>query len=104
MLGIAQNVAHVHSPSAPGTHVKPPSEKGTSKCLLVKGADPTYTATREMTPLMNRRKNANAIPTPGGVLEDLRALCLSLPETSERTSWGHPNFLAGKKTLDRKST
>lgn len=32
-------------------------------------------------------------------MENLRTLCLSLPETSERTSWGHPNFLAGKKTF-----
>ena len=34
-----------------------------------------------------------------GVLQRLRALCLSLPETSERSSWGHPNFRAGKKTF-----
>jgi len=34
-----------------------------------------------------------------GVLQQLRALCLSLPETSERSSWGHPNFRAGKKTF-----
>ncbi|HTS74857.1 MAG TPA: MmcQ/YjbR family DNA-binding protein [Bryobacteraceae bacterium] len=33
------------------------------------------------------------------VLERLRKLCLSLPETSERSSWGHPCFLAGKKTF-----
>ena len=31
------------------------------------------------------------------VLDRLRALCLSLPETSESDSWGHPNFRAGKK-------
>ena len=35
----------------------------------------------------------------GGVWPRLRALCLSLPETRERSSWGHPNFLAGKKTF-----
>ena len=29
----------------------------------------------------------------------LRDLCLSLPETSERASWGHPNFRAGKRTF-----
>jgi predicted DNA-binding protein (MmcQ/YjbR family) len=29
----------------------------------------------------------------------LRELCLSLPETSERASWGHPNFRAGKRTF-----
>jgi len=33
------------------------------------------------------------------VVERLRALCLKLPETSERSSWGHPNFRAGKKTF-----
>jgi predicted DNA-binding protein (MmcQ/YjbR family) len=32
-------------------------------------------------------------------LTRLRALCLALPETSERPSWGHPNFRAGKKTF-----
>ena len=32
-------------------------------------------------------------------LNRLRALCLFLPETSERGSWGHPNFVAGKKTF-----
>jgi predicted DNA-binding protein (MmcQ/YjbR family) len=34
-----------------------------------------------------------------GILEELRALCLSLPETHERDSFGHPNFAAGKKTF-----
>ncbi len=34
-----------------------------------------------------------------GVVQRLRALCLSFPETSERSSWGHPNFRAGKKTF-----
>jgi predicted DNA-binding protein (MmcQ/YjbR family) len=28
-----------------------------------------------------------------------RALCLGLPEASEVSSWGHPNFRAGKKTF-----
>jgi predicted DNA-binding protein (MmcQ/YjbR family) len=32
-------------------------------------------------------------------LKRLRSLCLSLPETSEKGSWGHPNFRAGKKTF-----
>jgi predicted DNA-binding protein (MmcQ/YjbR family) len=32
-------------------------------------------------------------------LERLRALCLSLPETNETASFGHPNFKAGKKTF-----
>lgn len=33
------------------------------------------------------------------VLRRVRALCLSLPETSEVGSWGHPNFRAGKRTF-----
>ena len=32
-------------------------------------------------------------------LTRLRSLCLSLPESSETSSWGHPNFKAGKKTF-----
>lgn len=34
-----------------------------------------------------------------GILQELRALCRSLPETTERNSFGHPNFVAGKKTF-----
>lgn len=33
------------------------------------------------------------------VLPRLRALCLSFPETSETSSWGHPNFRAGKRVF-----
>src|ERR1043166_170426 len=33
------------------------------------------------------------------VLQRIRKLCLSLPETSEVGSWGHPNFRAGKRTF-----
>lgn len=33
------------------------------------------------------------------VLQRLRRLCLSLPETTEVGSWGHPNFRAGKRTF-----
>ncbi len=33
------------------------------------------------------------------IVSRLRKLCLSLPETSERASWGHPNFRAGKRTF-----
>ena len=33
------------------------------------------------------------------VVSKLRELCLSLPETSERASWGHPNFRVGKRTF-----
>ena len=32
-------------------------------------------------------------------LARLRSICLSLPESSETASWGHPNFKAGKKTF-----
>lgn len=32
-------------------------------------------------------------------LARLRTFCLSLPETSEVSSWGHPNFRAGKRTF-----
>ena len=32
-------------------------------------------------------------------LSRLRSLCLSLPETTETGSWGHPNFRAGKRTF-----
>jgi predicted DNA-binding protein (MmcQ/YjbR family) len=43
-----------------------------------------------------RRKTARSADQ---ALERLRDLCLSLPETSEASSWGHPNFRAGKKTF-----
>jgi predicted DNA-binding protein (MmcQ/YjbR family) len=33
------------------------------------------------------------------VLRRVRKQCLSLPETSEARSWGHPNFRAGKRTF-----
>jgi predicted DNA-binding protein (MmcQ/YjbR family) len=40
------------------------------------------------------------LETPNeATLARLRSLCLSLPETSETASWGHPNFQAGKKTF-----
>jgi predicted DNA-binding protein (MmcQ/YjbR family) len=32
-------------------------------------------------------------------LERLRTLCLTYPEASEASSWGHPNFKAGKKVF-----
>lgn len=31
------------------------------------------------------------------LLTRVRSLCLSLPETTEASSWGHPNFRAGKR-------
>jgi len=33
------------------------------------------------------------------IVRKLRALCLAFPETSEVSSWGHPNFRAGKRTF-----
>ena len=36
---------------------------------------------------------------PEEVLRRLRALALSFPETSEASSWRHPNFRAGKRTF-----
>lgn len=39
------------------------------------------------------------MPAAGPALRRLRQQCLSLPESSEQASWGHPNFRAGKKTF-----
>jgi predicted DNA-binding protein (MmcQ/YjbR family) len=33
------------------------------------------------------------------VVQKLRTICLALPETTEKASWGHPNFRAGKRTF-----
>jgi predicted DNA-binding protein (MmcQ/YjbR family) len=46
---------------------------------------------------MNRRASDHQFDRP--TVSRLRKLCLSLPETSERASWGHPNFRAGKRTF-----
>jgi predicted DNA-binding protein (MmcQ/YjbR family) len=48
---------------------------------------------------VTRKKGLSEIAPIEGVLQRLRRLCLSLPETSERSSWGHPNFRAGSKTF-----
>jgi predicted DNA-binding protein (MmcQ/YjbR family) len=48
---------------------------------------------------MKRSLKKKDIPDAAKTLNRLRDLCLSLPETSERGSWGHPNFVAGKKTF-----
>jgi len=45
------------------------------------------------------RKGLNLTSSAEGILQELRTLCLSLPETTERNSFGHPNFVAGKKTF-----
>ena len=33
------------------------------------------------------------------LLQRIRRQCLSFPESSEKASWGHPNFRAGKRTF-----
>lgn len=38
-------------------------------------------------------------PRWNSILQRLRVECLSLPETTEVGSWGHPNFRAGKRTF-----
>ena len=59
---------------------------------------------------ITRRRSAGAgdAAVPAGVfaetgtertLRRLRRLCLAFPESSERGSWGHPNFAAGKKVF-----
>ena len=45
------------------------------------------------------RKRRKLTFSAEGILQELRTLCLSLPETMERNSFGHPNFVAGKKTF-----
>jgi predicted DNA-binding protein (MmcQ/YjbR family) len=37
--------------------------------------------------------------TGSRAIERVRRLCLTLPETSERSAWGHPVFKAGTKTF-----
>ena len=44
-------------------------------------------------------RSASPSSAAGKALARLRRRCLSLPETSETGSWGHPNFRAGKKTF-----
>ena len=48
---------------------------------------------------MNARRSLKLASSAEGVLEELRALCLALPETVERNSFGLPNFVAGKKAF-----
>ena len=33
------------------------------------------------------------------MVRKLRSICLAFPETTEKTSWGHPNFRAGSRTF-----
>jgi hypothetical protein len=53
---------------------------------------PTATLTpEEINPMQSKRAQA--------VLKELRAICLSFPETSEATQFGHPVWRAGKKVF-----
>jgi predicted DNA-binding protein (MmcQ/YjbR family) len=54
---------------------------------------------KRLTHVINQRRSSKSIPRTKSVSERLRTLCLSFPGTSERASWGHPNFLAGKKAF-----
>jgi len=44
-------------------------------------------------------RQSPASPRAAALFSRVRALCLSLPETTEVSSWGHPNFRAGKRTF-----
>ena len=43
--------------------------------------------------------NARFNPFDRPVFAQLRRMCLSLPETKESSSWGHPSFRAGKRVF-----
>jgi predicted DNA-binding protein (MmcQ/YjbR family) len=45
------------------------------------------------------RKEDPGMRTADRILGRFRKLCLSLPETSQADSWGHPNFRAGRRTF-----
>jgi predicted DNA-binding protein (MmcQ/YjbR family) len=42
---------------------------------------------------------AVASPAEAAAIARVRRTCLSLPNTTERQSWGHPNFCVGKKVF-----
>lgn len=48
---------------------------------------------------MATRRTTKKVGSDDATLPRLRSLCLALPETSEASSWGHPNFRAGKRTF-----
>ena len=48
---------------------------------------------------MRASKSASLSGKCDPLLSRVRKLCLSLPETSEASSWGHPAFRAGKRTF-----
>jgi len=45
------------------------------------------------------RESTQARAFERSVFRRLRRLCLALPETKETSSWGHPNFRAGRRTF-----
>jgi predicted DNA-binding protein (MmcQ/YjbR family) len=48
---------------------------------------------------LRRTRTGLTTERPEEVLRRLRAIALAFPETSEASSWGHPNFRAGKRTF-----
>jgi predicted DNA-binding protein (MmcQ/YjbR family) len=59
--------------------------------------------TRQLRVIKSPRKSPDDY-TPGArferpVVQTLRSICLALPEATEKSSWGHPNFRAGKRTF-----
>jgi predicted DNA-binding protein (MmcQ/YjbR family) len=74
--------------------------------LALHGAPQTSQDARApIDPAIMPPKHSDAAP-PGplksrerGFLKRVRTLCLSLPETREVITWGHPSFQAGKRTF-----
>ncbi len=62
-----------------------------------KAASRSAGASRRPKPAWLGRREAAAKKLQPPALTRLRKLCLSLPQTSETLSWGHPNFRAGKR-------
>ncbi len=48
---------------------------------------------------MPTKVRVSSSPEEHAIFARVRALCLTLPETTETNSWGHPNFRAGKRTF-----
>ena len=57
----------------------------------------TFAVRRHAGPVKTQGHNRRA--EDGPLLRRVRSFCLSLPETIEASSWGHPNFRAGKRTF-----
>src|SRR5690242_17684603 len=69
----------------------PSARKSFASCAL------ECIGTRIMDPA--RRRTMPALEFERPVFRRVRRLCLALPDTKEASSWGHPNFRAGKKTF-----